>query len=311
MGKLRSRRGASLLAALFVFLVCSVIGIVVVTAATAAAGRASKLAENDQRYFSVASAAELLAQELSGKPVTIQRVKTTEQIRESTVYFSSEAPASPPKPTQWTVKYETKIEGISDAAQPAETTNINTGDAPLGLTAGGSEISLEDSSFLTELAVYLLFGTEKCNNNAAYERSFFSNDYEGYAANGEFTLTHSYMSENLQIEGKYWLRSDGILFIEISNAGDADSDRFTMVLTLQPSFDQSYKTSEKTTPKIEFISSGGEPVGYTETRTTEAKETKSDAVTWNVISIGEKTDVGFDSDKAAGSGGTPAEGEGA
>ncbi len=81
MGKLRSGRGASLLVALLLFMICSVISVVVLTAATAVSGRASKLAESDQRYFSVASAAELLAQELNGKSVSIvqeeTRVETT------------------------------------------------------------------------------------------------------------------------------------------------------------------------------------------------------------------------------------------
>ena len=68
---IRSRSGASLSMALLLFLVCAVIGAVVLTAGTAAAGRVSRLAEMDQRYYSVSSAAQLLAEELSGKTVTV------------------------------------------------------------------------------------------------------------------------------------------------------------------------------------------------------------------------------------------------
>ena len=58
--KLSSQRGASLTFALLLFLVCSVVGSVVLTAGTAAAGRMSEISEMDQRYYSVNSAAKLL-----------------------------------------------------------------------------------------------------------------------------------------------------------------------------------------------------------------------------------------------------------
>ena len=58
--KLNSQRGASLTFALLLFLVCAVVGSAVLVAGTAAAGRMSKIAEMDQRYYSVNSAARLL-----------------------------------------------------------------------------------------------------------------------------------------------------------------------------------------------------------------------------------------------------------
>lgn len=58
--KIRSRRGASLTFALLLFLVCAVVGSVVLVAGTAASGRMSQIAEMDQRYYSVNSAARLL-----------------------------------------------------------------------------------------------------------------------------------------------------------------------------------------------------------------------------------------------------------
>ena len=58
--KLNSQRGASLTFALLLFLVCAVVGSAVLVAGTAAAGRMSRIAEMDQRYYSVNSAARLL-----------------------------------------------------------------------------------------------------------------------------------------------------------------------------------------------------------------------------------------------------------
>ena len=63
--KLRSSKGASLTFALLAFLVCAVISAVLLASASAAAGRLSGLAEADQRYYAVTSAAQLFCDELS------------------------------------------------------------------------------------------------------------------------------------------------------------------------------------------------------------------------------------------------------
>lgn len=74
--KIKSERGASLSMAILLFMVCAVVGGVILAAATAAGGRASQLAENDQRYYNVTSAAQLLAEVLEGKEITITRTLT-------------------------------------------------------------------------------------------------------------------------------------------------------------------------------------------------------------------------------------------
>ncbi len=307
--KLRSGRGASLLAALLLFLVCSVIGIVVLTAATAAAGRASKLAENDQRYFSVSSAAELLAQELSGKTVTIERKKVTARTQTTNVYFET-GKEPEPWPTKWKVTYSTEIKGGESILtyESGET----EGEEPQAIPAGsGSAISLEGRSFMTELAIRLLFGSDlRCNNDAAFERSFADSGFEGYAAEGSLKMNPDNQTE-LQIEGKYWLRNDGMLFIELSNAESGSGDSFTLVLTLRPEFSNTYKEKSHTAaPAITYFTdtSGENVTGYKKEENAQNTETKTASVTWNVVGIGEKSEVGFDSEKAAGSGGGSTEG---
>ena len=69
--KLKSQTGASITFALLLFLVCAVVGSVVLTAGTAAAGRMSELAKMDQRYYSVTSAAQLLRDTIDGKQVKV------------------------------------------------------------------------------------------------------------------------------------------------------------------------------------------------------------------------------------------------
>ena len=73
--KISSQRGASLTFALLIFLVCAVVGSVVLTAGTAASGRMSKVTEMDQRYYSVNSAARLLTDTIKDKSVVVIETK--------------------------------------------------------------------------------------------------------------------------------------------------------------------------------------------------------------------------------------------
>lgn len=70
-GKIQSQRGASITFALLLFLVCAALSAVVLLAATTASGRMSNLAETDQRYYSVTSAAELLKTMLDEEAVSV------------------------------------------------------------------------------------------------------------------------------------------------------------------------------------------------------------------------------------------------
>lgn len=70
--KLNNQKGASITWALLIFLVCAVVGSVVLVAGTVAAGRMSKLAESDRRYYAVTSTAGFLRDAL-GQKVTVDR----------------------------------------------------------------------------------------------------------------------------------------------------------------------------------------------------------------------------------------------
>ena len=78
--KLRSERGASITYALLLFLVCAVVGAVVLVAATSASGRLSGLAGTDQRYYSVTSAAELMRDLYDGAQAVAVSEKITKTI---------------------------------------------------------------------------------------------------------------------------------------------------------------------------------------------------------------------------------------
>lgn len=77
--KLKSQTGASITFALLLFLVCAVVGSAVLVAGTAAAGRMSKVAEMDQRYYAVNSAARLLMDQVAGDKNTVTVIKVTDR----------------------------------------------------------------------------------------------------------------------------------------------------------------------------------------------------------------------------------------
>ena len=73
--KLNSEKGASITWALLIFMVCAVVGSIVLVAGTTASGRMSKLADSEQRYYAVTSAAGLLRDVLK-EPITVTRTAT-------------------------------------------------------------------------------------------------------------------------------------------------------------------------------------------------------------------------------------------
>lgn len=77
MNKLRSEKGASITFALLLFLVCTVLCTVIIAAATAAAGRMSRIADSERRYYAVSSAASMMKELIDGKVVSVAEVTCT------------------------------------------------------------------------------------------------------------------------------------------------------------------------------------------------------------------------------------------
>ena len=71
LSKLRSRRGTSLIVALFLLIVCSTVGSIILTAATANVGRISERAEYDRKYYKVISAARLFADKIAESDIAL------------------------------------------------------------------------------------------------------------------------------------------------------------------------------------------------------------------------------------------------
>lgn len=102
--KLNSRRGASILFAILIFMMCILAGTAALTAASANSGRYAHMKADQQRYLSVASAAQLLTEEFTRNPFTAN-LKVTET-RNDIMVTSREVTKDDSAPD-----YGTKLEG--------------------------------------------------------------------------------------------------------------------------------------------------------------------------------------------------------
>ncbi|MBQ6479684.1 MAG: hypothetical protein IJI45_01070 [Anaerolineaceae bacterium] len=157
--KLKSERGASITWALLIFLVCAVIGSAVLVAGTAASGRMSKVAENDQRYYAVNSAARLLIKKIDGITVTFSEKSGkvydgSTSVEETTVFNSipKEAayylichPAAPRNSYEITV--DTNKEGLDVSAVEAL-----AADGSMTLTISGRGNSTDPNPYTLKLS---------------------------------------------------------------------------------------------------------------------------------------------------------------
>ena len=229
--KIKSSRGASLSIALFLFLICSVLGAVLLTAATTASGRLADLAEMDQRYYAVTSAAELLAKELTKDPVKITQTKTVNR-RVETI-----GPDDDPKTViRYAVTYKTNVNGNTESVilSANDTEPVSTdGTRPDG-----------EMSFLTARAFELMFGDKKCNTEAALDYSFKNSVFAGQDSPKSFDMAFSSADGNLAVEHlavdvSYQMMRSGALILTVTNK---TGEPYTLKMTLTPKFTEN-KTS--------------------------------------------------------------------
>ena len=234
--KIKSSRGASLSIALFLFLICSVLGAVLLTAATTASGRLADLAEMDQRYYAVTSASELLAKELTKEPVTITRTKTVNR-RVETI-----GPDDDPKTViLYDVSYYTDINGKKGLPLSL---SLSYGEEP---TSGAGNSPDGEMSFLTARAFELMFGDEKCNTEAALDYSFKKSHFAGQDSPKSFDMAFSSTDGNLAVDHlavdvSYQMMRSGVLILTVTNK---TGEPYTLKLTLTPKFTEN-KSSEGT-----------------------------------------------------------------
>ena len=238
--------------ALLLFLVCAAVGAVILAAAAATAGRMSEKTKTDQRYYSVSSAAELLADQLCGKKVKIERVRTT--TTEVTLSMNGTTVTTSDPVT--TTEYKTYVNRKTDTDPPFN-----------GITDG--------LSFLSARAVKLLFGSHLSEATGFYSEAImqftFSNEEEG----NNLSLNHGADYSDLTVEKISWhMQTNGNLELTISTG--EDKNKYAVVLTLIPEIDESAETLEE--PPVTMLdNTTGKFVKTTKTTTT-----KSSTIQWKV-----------------------------
>ena len=266
MNKLRSTSGASITFALLLFLVCTILCSVIITAATAASGRMSKIAESDQRYYAVTSAAELLKDILDGKSVSVVRV---EEVQNTTIYTAGNAGTPTPDASTQSIKTyvvpDKKAGGISEA----DFTGSNT----------VGDVGYTNDSIHKDTARNIAV-----NADGTYIITPATNSFELTTTHGSAGLAYDALaatiSEKLSVDDD---NGDTVLTFEIYNKYKAVSTassagtRYTVVMTFKADTSATQRT------KSDIVSST--PSGNTVSVVT--KDTKMTIVTftWKLTGI--------------------------
>lgn len=256
--KVNSQRGASLSFALMLFLVCAVVGAIVLSAGMAAAGRVAKLAEADQRYYSVMSAAKLFQSEFGEKKVTVDRIKS--YTHEVSTVLSDSFVYGDESVTDTDVAYSVKIDGG---------------------TAQSSINVASISDMLQYFACKLVMGNAASLEDA-WSYSTVQEIPESETVSRELTISVDGKPE-LEVKAVATLLDGGYIQIDFSNTYKGkpakDVNVFTVRAIMTPDFE---------TPDMKTVSSSGDTttskVGNTTTETvkTQITETKTTSVTWRI-----------------------------
>jgi hypothetical protein len=257
--KIVSKTGASITFALLLFLVCAVVGSVVLVAGTSAAGRMSQIAEYDQRYYSVTSAAELLADKFGNYQVKIVQEQTDTSTEEAEYVKDANgvviSRTMVPKGT--TTSYSASISGSDEAA---------------------SRLITSGQSILRDAAIDLVFDPGAgldYTTAAAYAKGFPAMTAEKTKT---LNITHDVgtsglTAADLAVDAVMTLNPNGDITIKISNVTDVAAEKYELVMILKASVIPN--TSSSTS-----VSGQG-----TDTVVTTSKTIKTTTITWTVKDV--------------------------
>lgn len=256
MRKLDSEKGASILFALLLFLVCAVLSAVILTAATASTGRISGMADTDSRYYAVSSAARLVSDELAGGSVTVLRNRRTVTTKtERYVMSGSSVTGTPLADTVGEPSYETVLNGRA-------------------LTSSATK---NDMSFIEQIAMDVVFGASG---------SYVGEDAWGHAVRaGDSACDYSFTvkpdgGKAPEVKLSASLANDGTLTLAFSDADSGDRYTLTVVMDIDVYEDGLTTSSSDAEPVVTDTGSGYEKsVDHTDT------VCKNTSVRWTVREV--------------------------
>lgn len=294
LNKLRSRKGASITFALLAFLVCAAVSAVLLAAASASAGRVSNLAEADQRYYAVTSAAQLFCDAIGeGKSYSLEctEIKKT---RTHTVYttnpITGEISSEPgPGGENGNVSTAYKLRMISDSAFDDDDT---TEDGLLDNNAGNP--ALASPSVLKEAALYYVFGDKVGEYNKVEDMVQGMFDFKvkpGSASKREknFQIT-SDDYPSLTVDVKMEIASDGSMLLTFSNHLTAEqAAKNEGVYYMQVGLAANAVTKESSTERDQNVplwpQFDPDNMSYEEKYDTIKTIVKTTTITWSVGSV--------------------------
>lgn len=277
--KLRSRKGASITFALLAFLVCAAIGAVLLTAATASAGRISKLAESDQRYYAVRSAAQLFCDALDGQSYTIKRTK---------VYIHGKE-----------ITYITDPDTMIESKIVSNYTPVGSGESyeytiklPMDNPSGTyvSIDSVASKSLLTELALYYVFGRRGVYSDYDVVPGATDPNEKGDFQDWNMTITlsgDSVDTSGLKVNVRVEPMKNGSVKLTFTSVPNDYGDFYQMSVLLQAAVqdDSAYPTKTSET-EVSIHSDSEHTNAYIELQKITDTEVKTTTITWTVAEIG-------------------------
>lgn len=236
--------------AMLLFLICAVVGGVILAAATAAGGRLSLKADMDKRYYSVSSAVQFLAENLEGEEITI------DQIMEDTYVTDNGTPPADLEPSE---------------------------DARFRFLVNG-KVYQGVSDFLSDRAVYFMFGTKAPEDNKIWDASFEDPNKLDEPTGEVFRMAlyddtgTTLLGEQVTCTGK--VLANGTLLIDVENKEGTDENG--MQITMLPNIAETQIDEEA--DEIPIAAEPGEGAQFQ----VERRVVKSSTISWYISSIEQK-----------------------
>ena len=283
MKKLHSERGASLTFALLLFLVCAAVGSVVLTSATATAGRASGNYDYDQRYYAVTSAAELLRDTLEDKSQTFTYELTKKSYSSQTIttWLDAEGQVLTDSPGA-----QERVD--NDPRQPQyELTVSRAYGSTSEVIFGDGAVAVND--LIGKLALSLVNGKNPQTMFGSYATTnWLAPGTSVLPAQMTLTVTGPTNAGGLTVNVTPTLNPDGSLTLLLQNASEDTSLLYKMELNLQMSVQESAPRTSETLSTYNASTesgSGGKTISY-RTNFYVKTETCSATVSWHVADAG-------------------------
>ena len=312
--KLRSSKGASLTFALLAFLVCAVISAVLLASASAATGRLSNLAETDQRYYAVTSAAQLFCDELNGQEFNIERKQTNYQVNVKGYYTAADGNVYGfPVSDEGDISYWFGESVLDKRKNPNVYSFYATGleglisEGPItdeGLSAGETETSasingIREKSLLADVALSYVIGENRDGSvSCPVSQAFNKTPGQQFVDEGSSVDEIEFGTYQLKYEGATAdvinavavtavakLRKDGSIVIEFCDGSDPTQPSYKVTVTL--SAEVTDNSDLPLTVSSDSTSFHFDPLNaiYYECTVTTTVKTKTTTIKWNVTDI--------------------------